>query len=247
MEKRLSLFKILKLKEGYLIVSDEMIKENEYVYHSEVSQEFTIVNLLKEGDERYSKGQHIAEGVYKHKPTTNTWYKKERKIIASTFIPELPNIDFNNLEKKFSIVDVEKLKDSWYNTQKNKSESYLFQYNEMVNDALEAGIKIGLELNKDKLYTEKDLKKAIKLAQNYTCDVQYDDNEIMHEILKHTHSESMIIQSLQPKTEWDIKIEMETKCYCGHTSHCECEEIEGKPFIQRPRLNNNQIKILKIK
>jgi len=107
------------------------------------------------------------------------------------------------------IVDVEKLKDSWYNTQKNKSESYLFQYNGMVNDALEAGIKIGLELNKDKLYTEEDLREAIKLAQNYTCDVQYDENDERHEILKHTHSENMIIQSLQPKTEWNIEVEME--------------------------------------
>jgi hypothetical protein len=77
-----------------------MIKENEYVYHSEVSQEFTIVNLLKEGDERYSKGQHIAQGIYKHIPTTNDWYLKERKIIASTFIPELPNIDFNGFRRR---------------------------------------------------------------------------------------------------------------------------------------------------
>jgi hypothetical protein len=221
-------YKLIKVKEGYIIVSDKEIENYYFNNHTKKIYLETHPKRLEVANKELNK-------------------KIRFKIVASTFIPELPNIDFNNLEKKFSIVDVEKLKDSWYNTQKNKSESYLFQYNEMVNDALEAGIKIGLELNKDKLYTEKDLKKAIKLAQNYTCDVQYDDNEIMHEILKHTHSESMIIQSLQPKTEWDIKIEMETKCYCGHTSHCECEEIEGKPFIQRPRLNNNQIKILKIK
>jgi hypothetical protein len=244
-------YKLIKLKEGYLIVSDEMIKENEYVYHSEVSQEFTIVNLLKEGDERYSKGQHIAEGVYKHKPTTNTWYKKERKIIASTFIPELPNIDFNNLEEEFGIVDVEKLALENAKLPVNNHKQQDLNTEIWISGARQLGFKEGfnkcLELNKNKLYTEKDLKKAIKLAQNYTCDVQYDENDERHEILKHTHSESMIIQSLQPKTEWDIKIEMETKCYCGHTSHCECEEIEGKPFIQRPMLNNNQIKILKIK
>ncbi len=52
---------------------------------------------------------------------------------------------------------------------------------------------------------------------------------------------------LQRKTEWYIEVEMETKCYCGHTNHCECEELEGKPFTQRPKITNNQIKILKIK
>ena len=55
------------------------------------------------------------------------------------------------------------------------------------------------------------------------------------------------IQSLQPKTEWDIEIELETKCYCGHTNYCECGELGNKLFIQTPKINNNQIKILKIK
>ena len=66
------------------ITNDEEPKDGEWVYHPEVSQEYTKVNLSKEGDERYTKGQHIAQGVYKHKPTTNEWYKKERKIILTT-------------------------------------------------------------------------------------------------------------------------------------------------------------------
>lgn len=66
------------------ITNDEDPKNGEWVYHPEVSQEYTKVNLSKEGDERYTKGQHIAQGVYKHKPTTNEWYKKERKIILTT-------------------------------------------------------------------------------------------------------------------------------------------------------------------
>jgi hypothetical protein len=53
------------------------------------------------------------------------------------------------------------------------------------------------------------------------------------------------IKSLQSKIEWNIEIEMETKCYCGHTGHCECEELMDKPFVQRPKITNNQIKILK--
>jgi hypothetical protein len=66
------------------ITNDEEIKKGDWVYHPEVSQEYTKVNLLKEGNERYTKGQHVAQGVYKHKPTANEWYKKERKIILTT-------------------------------------------------------------------------------------------------------------------------------------------------------------------
>jgi hypothetical protein len=244
-------YKLIKLKEGYLIVSDEMIKENEYVYHSEVSQEFTIVNLLKEGDERYSKGQHIAEGVYKHKPTTNTWYKKERKIIASTFIPELPNIDFNNLEEEFGIVDVEKLALEERPNINIKDISFEL---DNLRKVYAEGFNKCLELNKDKLYTEEQLLKAIEMARDIT-DGEYTFSgedisgcaEISTYGWENKYNDNDIVRSLQSKIEWNIEIEMETKCYCGHTSHCECEEIEGKPFIQRPRLNNNQIKILKIK
>lgn len=218
-------YKLIKLTEGYIIVSDE---------------EIIFMDTLKPC--YYLFKREIYKREYSH-------HTDGQKIIASTFIPELPKIDFNNLEQEFGIVDIEKLKDSWYNTQKNKSESYLFQYNGMVNDALEAGIKIGLKLNKDKLYTEEDLREAIKFAQNYTCDVQYDDNDVMHEILKHTHSENMIIQSLQPKTEWNIKIETEVINMCG----CSCHKpgtkiIHFMPCCYPkhiPKIINNSIKILK--
>lgn len=66
------------------ILSSEEIKEGDWVYHPEVSQEYTIVDTRKEADDIYSKGQHPAQGVYRHVSTTNTWYLKEKKIIATT-------------------------------------------------------------------------------------------------------------------------------------------------------------------
>lgn len=66
------------------ILSSEEIKEGDWVYHPEVSQEYTIVDTRKEGDDRYSKGQHPAQGVFQYKNTTNKWYKKCKKIIATT-------------------------------------------------------------------------------------------------------------------------------------------------------------------
>ena len=66
------------------ILSSEEIKEGEWCYHPEVGQEYTIVDTRKEGNDRYSKGQHPAQGIFKYKETTNTWYKKCKKIIATT-------------------------------------------------------------------------------------------------------------------------------------------------------------------
>ena len=67
------------------------------------------------------------------------------------------------------------------------------------------------ELVKDKLFTIEDMKTAIQLAQNYTVDTQYDEYDVMHEILKHTHSKEMIIQSLLPKTEWNVTFDEQGK------------------------------------
>jgi len=66
------------------ILSSEEIKEGDWCYHPEVGQEYTIVDTRKEGNDRYSKGQHPAQGIFKYKETTNTWYKKCKKIIATT-------------------------------------------------------------------------------------------------------------------------------------------------------------------
>lgn len=43
----------------------------------------------------------------------------------------------------------------------------------------------------------KDIEKAIKLAQEYSVDTQWDEYDVMHEILKHTYSSEQIIKLLK--------------------------------------------------
>jgi len=100
-------YKLIKTPEQFIIVSDEEIKEGDLVYHPEVSKEYTIV--VNGNINNLKKGYHIAEGVYEHKPTTNPWYKKEKKLIA-----QQEQIDFNGFEDIVGYVDVEKLHDSLY-------------------------------------------------------------------------------------------------------------------------------------
>lgn len=67
-------------KNGSLfITSDEEPKDGDWCYHPELSQEYTIIN-----NGIQTKGLHPAKGVFQWRDTTNEWYKKARKIIATT-------------------------------------------------------------------------------------------------------------------------------------------------------------------
>lgn len=69
------------------ITSDEEIKEGDWCYHPEISQEYTIINKGVQ-----TKGLHPAKGVIQWKDTTNEWYKKARKIIATDASLRVPTI-----------------------------------------------------------------------------------------------------------------------------------------------------------
>lgn len=224
-------YKLIKLPEGYIIVSDEDIKENNFMF---------IKNKHPKGQIR--KCYYIVDNTQLMIDAKEArgfgFCKREEvlKIIASTFIPELPNIDFNGLEEEFGIIDVEKLANNQFDEDTKLTEANVvwFETQDVQFNSFIKGFNKCLSLNKDKLYTEEDLREAIKLAQNYTCDVQYDENDERHEILKHTHSENMIIQSLQYKTEWNIEIDTEEKEY-GHV------DDYNKPhgFYKVPKLNSS--------
>lgn len=208
----MNIYKLIKLKEGYIIISDEALINNDNYYHK----------IRKTIHKTYDNADYFIN---------NTIYENLKKIIASTFIPELPNIDFNNLEEKFGIVDVEKVSYNWlYDNEENMPKDYPLK---PMQYGFEQGFNKCLELNKDKLYTEEDVLDAWEKGAKEGLPVTKTKKD-------------KLLKLLQPKTEWDIEIESETKCYCGHTSYCECEELEGKPYIQRPKITNNKIKILKV-
>ena len=78
-------YKLIKLEQGYIIISDEKLTLND------------TLNTCY-----YLFDNKIFKREYSH-------HKEGKKIIASTFIPELPSVDFNGFEEKFGIVDVEQL------------------------------------------------------------------------------------------------------------------------------------------
>lgn len=192
--------KLIKLKEGYIIVSNQ--KEVNGYFPKILTNEYTI--------EQSSDSEDL------------DWYIKNggKIIIASDFIPELPNIDFNNLEKKFGIINVEKLAKTVFQEKTDKIPiptsfymSSLWYYEQCFIE----GFNKCLEFNKDKLYTEKDIKNAIKwLTKNYSKvedelahPLETNQVELPDNFFENVYEEALnrAIQSLQPKTEWDIEVE----------------------------------------
>jgi hypothetical protein len=218
--------KLIKLQEGYIITSNEELKDLNWYYNDWCKGVFYNCEKHKAPLKLYSRSEYWNYFIDKG---------KNYKIIASNFIPELPNIDFNNLEEEFGIIDVEKL--AIEETAKN-------EYNSEIS--FKMGCRKILEINKDKLYTEEQLLKAIEMARDITDgkdtfsgeDVS-GCTEICTYHWKNKYTENDIIQSLQPKTELDIEIETEYVI-----DPCEPAGCDFPDYTEIPKITNNSIKII---
>ena len=220
-------YRLIKLEQGYIIISNE---------------EITLSDTLNTCYCLFNNETFKRE--YSH-------HKEGKKIIASTFIPELPNIDFNGLKEEFGIIDVGNLELQYYKELEERKEiaknfkgqvagrhEDMFEHKEMhhmVRGYLE-GFNKCLELNKDKLYTLEELRfhctRFAYTSRLKGCITNDDTISLFDNEYK---------QSLQPKIEWDIKIETEwiqdfAKGKIGGA---------GTIDIEIPKIKNNSIKILK--
>lgn len=205
-------YKLIKLEQGYIIVSDD---ENYRIEQNEQCYTKNGLTIMLQDCGTFSN-KHI------------------QKIIASTFISELPNIDFNGLEEWFGIVNIEKLAHEFFASEREEKHKKALEEGkdngmyEKFNDELEnntglfyhanktfapiyqAGFNKCLELNKDKLYTEEDLLKAIEMAQSMYWDI---DNKGFSSDIEgdwsFKYDEKEIVESIQSKTEWDIEVFIE--------------------------------------
>ena len=221
-ESNMDKYKLIKVTEGFLITCTEPI---------------TFSDTLKPCYYLF-KGE-----VYKREYSHHT---DSQKIIASNFLPELPSINFNNLEEEFGIINVEKLADAYIDknnlnippnnlTDEQQNDLYPYEIVKFKKTYLDAFNKC-LSLNKDKRYTLEDIKTAIR----YGFDVGFcsnSNNKTKNTLL----SEDEIIQSLEPKIEFEIELETEwikdfPKGGFGGA---------GSIDIEQPKITNNSIKILR--
>lgn len=210
-------YKLIKLTEGYIIVSNEDIKEDDWYYYIKCILKFKSFPQDKGRTPKNSDGS--------------------QKIIASNFIPELPNIDFNNLEEEFGIVDVEKLAYIKY----PKIKTYLGNEewnndgngNPLKREGFIEGFNKCLELNKDKLYTLEDMEYCYNTANRRAImqEAGLEANLGFKDYMDKYHN---------TKNGWSIEIEMhscpENIGVCGLGCIGKCNS----------RITDNSIKITKI-
>jgi len=80
------------------------------------------------------------------------------------------------------------------------------------------------------------MKLQIIETPEYYLAVRKDYKKIIAYLPKENASELDL--PLLPKPKWFVA-EVETICYCGHTSSCDCGQIEDKPFKQRLKTATN--------
>lgn len=129
-------------------LSNEEIKEGDWCYHPEVSQEYSIVT--KEGTKT---GLHPTQGVFQWKSTTNPWYKKAKKIIATTDL----SLNINNYS------DVDRLIDFEYNLPQ-PSQSFIQAFIKAYNE----GKPITKVLVECWAHTEEDIQLKVNLSNEVT-------------------------------------------------------------------------------
>jgi hypothetical protein len=158
----------------------------------------------------------------------------EQGVMYSLSGDNLPDnyvLSKQNCDSLFGAVDVEKLAEKL-------SPNYAWKYGFI------RGFNKAMELNKDKVFSLEDIKRAILFGENNTdmdsFDTVISDKEV-----------NEFIQSLQQPTEINVEIEMENYGYCEgcrkagilHCAHADtCGYAETR---ERPKLDSSGNLILK--
>lgn len=163
-----------------IIVSDEIVKENDWFYNK---SGFVKINkaALKFG----------------------TTIEYPIKIIAG--LPKLPSIDFNGFEEQLEIVDVEKLAKYHYEmiylmAKSDDVEPYV------IRDFI-SGYEAAQKLNKKK-FTLEDIKEAVNVGLSLSTMTDEPFTSNIFKVLKQSTIDGWVNSLSQPKV-FDIEIEME--------------------------------------
>lgn len=189
--------KLIKLtKDHYVVVDDSEIKEGDW-YYWEVTKTIQIAKL--DSLNRFPKSSDGSKKItHSTQPFNNRPHFAQYGLITLSEVKEL--IGEVDVEKKAEYDWMLHTEGSIVVTDKNDWKSgFHHGYNQALED------------NKEKKYTEEDLRKAIQLAwEADSIDGTVDLNIVLHygdnNDLRTKWSEDEIIKSLQPKTEWEVEI-----------------------------------------
>lgn len=206
------MYKLIKLLEGYIITSTEEIKEKDFIIErgKPIVKCKAILDCEDLVWESLNTKSSACDGIFNFK-----------KIIASTFIKELPSIDFNGFEDKVGASNKDWIVENAENyCQKEKRRTDVFS-------AYLEGWNKHKELNKDKLYTLEDMEKCYNgLLQNVGTSIKQSDLPTSKQYIEH----------LSPPKQWNIGVEMEQYT----------QNLHKDIWYNQLKITNNSIKITNI-
>lgn len=222
-----------KLKEGFVITSDEEIRKGDLV-------------IKENGIMNYAMGLDTIN-------TTEMWSEAGwKKVIA-----QQDQIDFSALtEEEYKMIGwVDCLKfakeyfqaqrefhqdDFYRNAEPHQKDELYKRHDDLMSPIFVAGFQKAQELLSDRMFTEQDVEKIVKMCQ---------DNFLNSKGISRDVVFKRVINSLI-KTSWEIEVEMET------IGECDCPCHDPKFIIMHfmpccypqtvPKFTNNKIKIIKI-
>jgi hypothetical protein len=203
--------KLIKISEThYIIVDDSEIKEGDYctthlniIDVGKIHNSYTIFNPQNK--------EHLNMLKSCKKITHST--QQLKGIVWNNIIP----ISLSEVEEAINGYSVDyKLEDFEHERKKVYLETGSLTACEILDRGISLGFKAHQELMKDKLFTVENMRKAIQMAwEADSIDGIVDLNVVLHygnnNDLRTKWSEEEIIQSLLPKTEWDVEFDEQGK------------------------------------
>lgn len=180
--------KLLKFsEEHYIICDDSEIKEGDYVYSSDGWI------FKRHIDNPCQTIFSIFKVTHSTEPIEFGWGQEGRDIVSKKIYNKVSRLSLPEVKELLGAVDVDKKAVNFSKRYSNHDDSQ-----EAVYDGYNEGYKQCLIDNKEKMYTEEDVRNAISFGNN----IQYTKltlSNVEKEMMK-------FIQSLQPKTEWEVEI-----------------------------------------
>lgn len=180
--------RLIKLsEEHYIVVDDSEIKLGDWFYYKQFGEDIAYqtnkdTNLanINNPDKYFRKITHSTKTLI---------YDNE---LGYTSIPNVSKITLSEVEEAIYGYSVDKMA---YEHDVKTGLSSEFDYN-----IFELGFKAHKKIVKDKLFTVEDMRKAIR----YGFDVGFCSNS-SNKTKNNLQSEEQFIQSLLPKTEWEVE------------------------------------------
>lgn len=191
-----------KLPEGYIITSDELFEIGDPLYD------------FRDNVYRTCKQSHFPNGLR----VLDEWTKK---VIAIK-----NQIDFSALSEE------EQREIGWFDVKKLAKQEIegVDTKDVMCRLGFEWGFKKAQELQSDRMFTLKDISKAMKYA-----------SEITNNKMKYMEN---YIESLSQPKSWKIEVEMEKYCSTGRV--CDGKGKNCHNAILEPKFTDGKLKILKL-